>query len=168
MSEPRSVNGVGRLFNRQQVLEQLSISSSTLDRLVSRGELTVAKKIDIGRGKLSPRFDRDAVQELAARRREGLASDTSVIPSDPDVPSPPPAPAPSSPGALMAAVKALHASQLAILDALEQRRGVAIEAELWHSVLSLTRTQENILTEVLIGTPMPQETVAHAPQATPI
>jgi hypothetical protein len=67
----------------------------------------------------------------------------------------------------MAAVKALHASQIAILDALQQRSGFAIEAELWHSILSLTRTQEHILTEVLIGTPMPQETASQEPQAMP-
>jgi hypothetical protein len=165
---------MGHLLNRQAVLTQLGISSSTLDRLIARGELTVAKKIDIGRGKLSPRFDPYAVKELAAKRRERVADDIETTPL-PVTPAqgrmapepPPPTPAPYSPGALMATVKALHASQVAILEVLEPRKGSAIESELWYSLLSLTRTQEHILTEVLIGTPMPQELAPHEPQAMP-
>ena len=153
-------------------MAQLGISSSTLDRLITRGELTVAKRVDLGRGKLSPRFDRYAVQELAARRRERLDTDAETLPP-PVTPAqgrmapkpPPPTPAPYSPGALMATVKALHASQVAILEVLEPRKGSAIESKLWYSLLSLTRTQEHILTEVLIGTPMPQELATHKVQA---
>ena len=161
-------HGMGHLLNRQAVLTQLGISSSTLDRLIARGELTVAKRVDIGRGKLSPRFDPYAVKELAAKRREHVADDAGTT-------SPPVAPAqdrmspePYSPGALMATIKALHASQVAILEVLEPRKGSAIESELWYSLLSLTRTQEHILTEVLIGSPLPQEAEAPAPQAVPL
>jgi hypothetical protein len=54
-------------------------------------------------------------------------------------------------------MKALHGSQVVILDALQQRTRVEVEAELWHVLLDLTRSQERILAEVLIGTPLPLE-----------
>jgi hypothetical protein len=55
------------------------------------------------------------------------------------------------------AVRALHSSQVLILDALQQPTGVAIEAELWHTLLTLVRSQERMLSEVLLGTPLPLE-----------
>jgi hypothetical protein len=42
------------------------------------------------------------------------------------------------------------------LDALEQPTGLAIKAELWHTMLTLVRSQERMLSEVLLGTPLPR------------
>jgi hypothetical protein len=51
-------------------------------------------------------------------------------------------------------------SQSALLEALQQPRGYEIESELWHALLGLSRTQERVLAEILLGAPLPVETAA--------
>jgi hypothetical protein len=73
-----------------------------------------------------------------------------VTPPEPPPPTRPPT------ASLVLAARALHSSQVVILDALEQPTGLAIEAELWHTMLTLVRSQERMLSEVLLGTPLPR------------
>jgi hypothetical protein len=159
-------NGTEPYLSRRDVLMQLDISNSTLDRLIKQGQLTVAKRIDRGPLKPSPMFDPRDVAALAEHRRQtmrprSIRRRASVDPTTEDPPAqvqPPPSPPALTPTLLVTAVKALHSSQVSIMQALETPSRVEIEAELWHVLWSLTRSQEHILSEVLIDTPLPVET----------
>jgi hypothetical protein len=160
-------NGTEPYLSRRDVLMQLDISNSTLDRFIKQGKLTVAKRIDRGPLKPSPMFDPRAVAALAEQRRQTMrprvrrhveATASPTVETPPPFQAPPPSSPQMTPALLVTAVKALHNSQVSIMQALETPSRVEIEAELWHVLWSLTRSQEHILSEVLIDTPLPVET----------
>jgi predicted DNA-binding transcriptional regulator AlpA len=142
-------NGTGPLIDKHAAMKILGLSHSHFDRLVRRGDLPVARRVDRGYPKPLRLFDPEAVEALRIQR-SGERIDGEPHP-EPAPASPPPPTA----AQLIAAVKALHGSQVVILEALQQPCGVIVEAELWHSLLTLTRGQERILAEGLLGVPLP-------------
>jgi hypothetical protein len=155
------LNGASSLLDRKAVRAMLGVSNSTLQRYIHAGHLTVVSYVDLGFGKPSPRFDPRSVQAFVERRQQiggAVAPISAELHPVAHVTPPTSAPATPSPTpALAVAVKTLHTSQVVILDALQQPSSFAIEAELWHSLLSLVRSQERLMSEVLLGTPLPLE-----------
>jgi hypothetical protein len=159
-------NGTGQLIDKRAAMKILSVSHSHFDRLVRRGDLPVARRVHKGYPKPLRLFDPEAVEALRVQR-SGQPTGSAHLQNSGDVQHPEPLPAsPPAPTAaqLIAAVKALHGSQVVILEALQQPCGVVVEAELWHSLLTLTRGQERILAEALLGTPLPLEDSEESPE----
>ena len=71
-----------------------------------------------------------------------------------------PAGTPVPTAGLLTGVKALHQTQETLLTALQQPSGYAVQCELWHALLCVCRSGLRMLEEVLLDSPLIQDTKA--------